>query len=653
MAVSSLAEVPVASLVEPSSLLEVSISPAGEFVGVRAMQGHEAVLLFLDSQSLQPVGSMGLADEHDMGSFKWVSNRRAVGQIRREKGTRTSYVSGDIILFLIPLRSRPRAFNTGELFATDVDGSDVRRWSFDWRGDGEYAPVIEDGLPGDASHMLVSTRSYNVAGDLPRHLYEMDVHHGGWKSLGASSRYGAAKYYVDKQGRPRLITSIDEDGRIHVQAMAGAGNEWIEVPLSYIGPRFRPLAIAADGDHAWVLNDAEEDKLGVYRFSLKNFRSELVYVDDKIDVSDAFVCIDRTAVCAVRLDDGYPRYIIFADAGKDAVDFDALVHRMTAAVTVTNWSEDGRYWTVRRDSDRDPGSFYLFDREQGSLHQIADSSRIAVKHLARTEPVSFVSDDGMSLSGYLTRATDPESKGLVVLVHDGPDVRDYWSFNPTVQALATHGFSVLQVNFRGSHGYGKRFMRASEHEWGRRLVGDIIAGTRWAIEQGIAEPGRISIMGTGFGAYAALQSAVVAPRLYACVLARGGLYNLQDVYSRQFDFRGTYFGARYIADQLGIDANELDSYSPVKHLDDLAARVLLVHGRLDERVPRIEATRLARALKKHDKPYHLMMLNDEDSEFSAGSETRYLESAIDFFRSCSPGPVQVIEAGSPMMPVEP
>lgn len=174
------------------------------------------------------------------------------------------------------------------------------------------------------------------------------------------------------------------------------------------------------------------------------------------------------------------------------------------------------------------------------------------------EPVSFTSFDGMDISGYYTAAKEHEgdTAPLVVLVHGGPRARDYWGFNPEVQVLATQGYSVLQINFRGSDGYGKDFLDAGNRQWGNAIQKDIIAATRWAIATDRAEAGRVCIMGSSFGGYSAMQSAILEPDLYSCVVANAGIYDLAMMYT-EGDIEYRYLGKAYLEETIGRDDEEL------------------------------------------------------------------------------------------------
>jgi dipeptidyl aminopeptidase/acylaminoacyl peptidase len=217
------------------------------------------------------------------------------------------------------------------------------------------------------------------------------------------------------------------------------------------------------------------------------------------------------------------------------------------------------------------------------------------------EPVQLKARDGLALNGYLTRPLGQEqgkNLPLIVLVHGGPiGIRDYWEYNPEVQMFASRGYAVLQVNYRGSGGYGERFEVAGYREWGGKMQDDVTDATRWAIEQGIADPKRICIYGGSYGGYAALMGAVREPDLYQCAIGDAGVYDLRLMLSRG-DTQDSRVGENYIKRIVGDDSSMLASRSPITQLDKIKAKLMLVVGGEDKRVPPVHGESVHNALEK-------------------------------------------------------
>jgi dipeptidyl aminopeptidase/acylaminoacyl peptidase len=238
--------------------------------------------------------------------------------------------------------------------------------------------------------------------------------------------------------------------------------------------------------------------------------------------------------------------------------------------------------------------------------------------MAASEPVAVKARDGLPLHGYLTRPPghDPAKQlPLVVFVHGGPyGIRDDWEFEPHVQMMASRGYAVLQVNYRGSGGYGHAFEVAGHREWGGRMQDDVTDATQWAVAQGVADPKRICIFGGSYGGYAALEGAVKEPDLYACSIGYVGVYDLRLMFTRG-DIPQSSSGDNYLKNVLGEDESVLWDRSPVAHVDRLKAKVMLIVGGQDQRVPPVQGESMRIALNKAHIPYEWLYQRTEGHGF--------------------------------------
>jgi dipeptidyl aminopeptidase/acylaminoacyl peptidase len=252
--------------------------------------------------------------------------------------------------------------------------------------------------------------------------------------------------------------------------------------------------------------------------------------------------------------------------------------------------------------DRDPGEFFLYEaKARRASFLFARMPWIEPESMAAMEPISLKARDGLVLHGYLTRPpgkAEAKDLPLVVFVHGGPHgPRDEWGFDPYVQVLASRGYAVLQVNYRGSGGYGRAFEQAGYREWGGKMQDDVTDATHWAFAQGIADPKRTCIFGGSYGGYAALEGAVKEPALYRCAIGYVGVYDLRMMYSRG-DIQQSLYGENYLKRVLGEDDAELTARSPLAHIDRLKAKVMLIVGGQDKRVPPAHGLALHSALSK-------------------------------------------------------
>jgi dipeptidyl aminopeptidase/acylaminoacyl peptidase len=234
--------------------------------------------------------------------------------------------------------------------------------------------------------------------------------------------------------------------------------------------------------------------------------------------------------------------------------------------------------------------------------------------LAVSRPVSFTARDGLTIHGYVTAPLGSESRPLptVVLVHGGPHgPRDNWGFDPSVQALATHGYAVLQINFRGSGGYGQAFERAGYRNWGTTMQDDLTDGVRWAIEQNITDPARICIFGGSYGGYAALMSPVREPGLYRCAVGYVGVYSLPMMFDKG-DVPRSPAGRAFQQRILPETEAEQRAQSPAYNVDKLNLPIMLVHGGKDQRVPIDQMEFLIKQLRAVGKPPERVLVKPKE-----------------------------------------
>jgi dipeptidyl aminopeptidase/acylaminoacyl peptidase len=239
------------------------------------------------------------------------------------------------------------------------------------------------------------------------------------------------------------------------------------------------------------------------------------------------------------------------------------------------------------------------------------------EEMAEMKPIEYSSRDGLKIHGYLTmpRENDGKPVAMVVMPHGGPRWRDTWGFDPAVQFLANRGYAVLQINFRGSSGYGRTFLKAGYKQWGLKQQDDITDGVKWAIEHGHADPKRIAIFGTSYGGFAALTGLEKTPELYRCGISYAGVCDLLHDLSTVPDLK---IFKTMVAETIGDpkrDKQQLKDTSPIAHLDKIRVPVFLASGELDPKVPIANQRAMAKTLEKEGKLYAFMVKADEGHGF--------------------------------------
>jgi dipeptidyl aminopeptidase/acylaminoacyl peptidase len=284
---------------------------------------------------------------------------------------------------------------------------------------------------------------------------------------------------------------------------------------------------------------------------------------------------------------------------------------------------------VRTVSDRDLGAYYLLDLTKGTLGLVTPAGpKIDPAKMAHVQPITFTARDGLVIHGYLTLPLDfqPGAPGaLIVHPHGGPfGIRDNWGFDPEVQLLANRGYAVLQVNYRGSGGYGSRFLHAGYREWGGKMQDDLTDGVRWTIANGYADPNRVGIFGASYGGYATLAGLVFTPELYQCGINYVGVSDLTELVRRKEAGENAGLLSFYRT-TIGADSKELYDRSPVNFVERIRVPLLNAYGENDPRVDIQQWLELKSQLEKYHKDYQFMLAKDEGHGF------RHTADAVAFY----------------------
>jgi dipeptidyl aminopeptidase/acylaminoacyl peptidase len=285
-------------------------------------------------------------------------------------------------------------------------------------------------------------------------------------------------------------------------------------------------------------------------------------------------------------------------------------------IDITAVSRDGNKVLIHAEADRDPGAYYVFDRKARTLDfALEGREALAQVPLAPMRRVDVPTADGHSIPAYLTVPAGHAANGpAVVLPHGGPSARDAYGFDWLAQFLASRGYAVIQPNYRGSAGYGDKFLGENAFKDWRTAINDIGASADYLVKQGIADPSRLAIVGWSYGGYAALQSAVVTPAKYKAVVAIAPVTDL----SRLGRDDESFVTANLVKDFIGKGENLRDG-SPLQHADQIKAPVLLVHGDLDRNVRVWHSQRMEKALRSGGDSVELLEFKGLNHQLDDGT----------------------------------
>jgi len=485
-------------------------------------------------------------------------------------------------------------------------------------------------LPDDEDHILISSTPWgsSFAG-----LHKLNIYNGRLKKQVIGTPVADANFITDEQGEVKLVAGINKQNTIEVHIRKG--DDWQELSNEKFGSYFYPLTFDQSGDNLFVIDNFKQDKSGLFKLNLSSGKMTAVFSDDEVNISQVKLTTDRKNIYALATENGFPSYHLINPELKEAQVFKQLVSSFPdQSIDITSRTEKGDLYIVRVSSDIEAGQYYLYDIVNNKLSGLFKFyPNIPAKQLAYTDPIEFMSSDGFKIRGYFTQAKTKSADAiapLVVLVHGGPHARDDWEYSSDVQYLALNGYSVLQVNFRGSTGYGAKFQSAGYKNWGDLIQQDIYEAYQWAIGAGLASKNNACIMGASFGGYSALQSAIKYPKAYRCAIAYAGVYDL-DLMLDEGNIKQLYSGKAYLHETLGTDQALRMQMSPVHHASNIEIPIFIAHGEKDTQVPFEHSVRLRAALDEANKPYTWHKFSRESHGFfDPDNRAEYMKNVLTF-----------------------
>ena len=497
-----------------------------------------------------------------------------------------------------------------KLYSVNKDGSDLKLLTPE---DKVRAGIVDD-LEDIDDYMLISTNERNPqAFD----VYRLNVNTGEKKMI-AENPGNIMGWITDHDGKLRVATA--SDGVNSVVLYRDTEEEpFKEVLVTNFRDELNPLFFTFDNKFMYASSNLGRDKSAIVKFDIANGKElELMYENPDVDVSGLSYSRKRKVLTTISYVKE-KREMKFLDSETEK-RYDRLKKELgDYEVVITGLNKNEDKFLVRTYSDRSLGSYYFYDAASDKLSKIVEVSPwLNENELAVQKPVTYKSRDGLTIHGYLTLPVGVEPKNLPVVmnIHGGPWARDNWGFNPEVQFLANRGFAVLQVNYRGSTGYGKKFWEASFREWGKKMQDDVSDGVKWLISEGIANPKKVGIYGGSYGGYATLAGLAFSPELYACGVDYVGVSNL-------FTFMKTippYWEPfrKMMYEMVGnpeVDSALFVSASPVFHADKIVAPLFIAQGKMDPRVNIAESDQMVEAMKKRGVEVEYMVKDNEGHGF--------------------------------------
>lgn len=579
---------------------QISLSPDGTHVAMIQPMGARGAALVVADVATGTTATVlrSTGDPDELTNCHWASATRIICNV-----------------YMIQQLDRKIGFT--RMVSLNSDGSDLKvlssRDSSTALGLVQWGGSVIDWGPDGSNGSVLMTRSFVPEYSTGTHLASskeglgvelVDATTLKRKAVEAPRR-DAAEYISDGHGTVRIMGIEDTDsegglkGRIAYSYRLPGNRDWKKLgdlrstPTGNSG--FNPYAVDRDANLVYGFDD-KDGRRALYSVSLDgSLTRKLVLAHPEVDV-DGLVRIGRQ------------RRVVGASYVTDKRNsefFDPELQRLRTAlgkalpgkplVTFVDASVDESKLLLFAGSDKDAGTYYLYDKKTRQLGEVmAARPQLAKVALATVQPVSFPAADGTSIPGYLTLPAGSDGKNLpaIVMPHGGPGARDEWGFDWLAQFFAARGFAVLQPNFRGSTGYGDAWFRKNGFQSWRTAIGDVVDGGRWLAKQGIAAPGKLAIVGWSYGGYAALQSSVLDPELFKAIVAVAPVTDLETLRQEARGFTNSALVDAFIG-----NGPHVREGSPAQNAGKIKAPVLLFHGDRDLNVGVGESRLMTRKLK--------------------------------------------------------
>jgi dipeptidyl aminopeptidase/acylaminoacyl peptidase len=595
------ADIPVQDFVRHPTYSSVRISPNGEYLAMTVDREGQDVLVVMRTKDLGIVKVNTLPDEKSVSQFHWVSPTRLMFSSIKKFGR-----------FAQP-------FGTGEWYSVNADGSMPRVLNFAKR---DATPTqarfsLLDN-PQNEDGKILMTMSYPRSSEgVNTEVVQVDTTSGRWTSIGRAPRENC-EIALDKDKAVRYAVCYDDEDaqgnydQSNELYRRGDDGKWTLINSSKSsGKMLSVMGTSGDGRIYATQSDGKApEAFGIIDSATGEFKS--LFQDPVSEPATYITSADRETVLAVVTAAGKPRITVIEDEHPDTAVYASLAEAFPDSfVNFSSATRDGKQIVVSVSSDRNPGDLYLYDRASGKARFLMRNRQwIDSKRMGTVKPISLTTRDGLKVHGYLTipQGSDGKNLPMIVNVHGGPiGPRDDWGFNWETQLFASRGYAVLQVNYRGSGGFGKAFSDKGYGTWATDIMNDIIDATKWTIQQGYADKDRICIYGGSFGGYASMMAPAREPGLFKCAFGYVGAYDAE-IQMTKSDTSQSEGGRRYMLRALGKTKEERAAMSPVNQADKIRIPVYLAAGARDARCPPENTEAMQKALINAGNPPEGMII---------------------------------------------
>ncbi len=438
---------------------------------------------------------------------------------------------------------------------------------------------------------------------------------------------------ADAEFKVRAVIGINPDGGSTLSITDNHQKPWKIIRRWGPDESGTALGFSENGKVLYILGNHNAETIRLSALNLKTKKESIIAQNLQYDLNATFIHPTKRYVQAVGF---YKDKLQWQVLDKSiTADFQALSKIHGGEFRVLDRDLADKIWLVAYNADNGPTHYYKYNRvTKKSQRLFSNKPALENVKLAQMQPISYQSRDGLRIHGYLTTPVGiaPKKLPTVLLVHGGPWIRDTWGYNPMVQWLANRGYAVLQINFRGSTGYGKKFLNAGNREWGRKMHEDLIDGVNWTILQGIADPKKIAIMGGSYGGYATLVGLTFTPNVFAAGVDMVGPSNLLTLMeSIPADWNMVKARFYHRVGNLEKEADLLKSRSPLFFINRIQAPLLIAQGAKDPRVKQVESEQIVVAMRNANKNVEYILYPDEGHGFTHPQNRLHFYAKVEEF----------------------
>lgn len=451
-----------------------------------------------------------------------------------------------------------------------------------------------------------------------------DVYHldliTGELALQAKNPGNIITWVADTEFKVRGAVEAMPDGGLNLLVRDKEESDWKKIVTW--GPddalSSGPTGFTKDGQSLYLEDARNANASRLVKLHLATGDLSVIAQDPRYDVETVMIHPDTYEVQAVTFNRDRVEWQVLDELIK--LDFDMIRQLHHGDFTIANRDDADNTWVIAFTVDNGPVAYYVYNRQKQSAEFLFNNQpELSQYAMATMQPVTFTARDGLTVHGYLSLPLGARNKNLpmVLNVHGGPWARNTWGYMAEAQWLANRGYACFQVNYRGSTGYGKDFLNAGDREWGRNMHNDLVDAVNWAIEQGIADPGKVAIYGGSYGGYAALVGATFTPDLFCCAVDIVGPSNLVTLIKTIPPYWSTFLATFH--KRVGNPDTEeefLQSRSPLFKVDQIKIPMLIAQGANDPRVKQAESEQIIAAMKSKGIDYEYMLFPDEGHGFA-------------------------------------